>query len=59
MLLIAIVTVPQNTNSSVFSLPIRDGKALPVFHECRDVFQECGAEEWRAEAEAIDFKCSC
>lgn len=45
MLLIAIVTVClTNTSSSVFLLPLGDGRALPVFHECR-------AEEWRAEAE--------
>lgn len=46
VLLIAIVTVClTNTNSSVFLLPCGDGRALPVFHECR-------AEEWRAEAES-------
>lgn len=45
VLLIAIVTVClTNTSSSVFLLPLGDGRALPVFHEC-------GAEEWRAEAE--------
>lgn len=45
VLLIAIVTVClTNTNSSVFLLPLGDGRVLPVFHEC-------STEEWRAEAE--------
>lgn len=45
VLLITIVTVClTNTSSSVLSLPLWEGRALPVFCECR-------AEEWRAEAE--------